>query len=141
MHTNEHLFPHRLTRRDFVKLAATATAGLALPKLTQADDSNTPIRIGSGEHTYEAVPGWGKLPAGMKYGHGCGIIVDSQDRVYVTSRSTNPCVAVFDRDGKLLETWSNEFADKVGYSVDKVADTAHCVYWSKEGNDEFIYFT
>jgi hypothetical protein len=141
MHTNDYLFPHRLTRRDFVKLAATATAGFALPNLIQADDSNTPVRIGSGEHTYEAVPGWGKLPAGMKYGHGCGIIVDSQDRVYVTSRSTNPCVAVFDRDGKLLETWGNDFADKVGYSVDKVADTAHCVYWSKEGNDEFIYFT
>jgi hypothetical protein len=141
MHTNDYLFPNRLTRRDFVKLAATATAGLALPNLTQADDSKATVRIGSGEHTYEAVSRWGELPAGMKYGFGCGIIVDSNDRVYVTSRSTNPCVAVFDRDGKLLETWSNDFADKVGYSVDKVADTAHCLYWSKEGNDEFIYFT
>jgi peptidylamidoglycolate lyase len=141
MHTNDYLFPHRLTRRDFVKLTATAAAGLALPQLTRADDSKTSARIGSGEYTYEAVPGWGELPAGMKYGFGCGIIVDSKDRVYVTSRSINPCVAVFDRDGKLLETWSNDFADKVGYSLDKVADTAHCVYWSKEGNEEFIYFT
>jgi hypothetical protein len=141
MHTNDYLFPNRLTRRDFVKLTATAAAGLALPQLSRADESKTPVRIGSGKYTYEAVPGWGELPAGMKYGFGCGIIVDSKDRVYVTSRSTNPCVAVFDRDGKLLETWSNDFADKVGYSVDKVADTAHCVYWSKEGAHEFIYFT
>lgn len=141
MHTNEYLFPNRLTRRDFVKLGAAAAAGLALPNLSRADDSKTPVRIGSGEHTYEAVHGWGELPAGMKYGFGCGIIVDSKDRVYVTSRSTNPCVAVFDRDGKLLETWSNDFADKVGYSVEQVKDTAHCVYWSKEGKNEFIYFT
>jgi hypothetical protein len=48
----------------------------------------------------------------MNYGFGCGVVVDSKDRVYVTSRSTSPCVAVFDRHGKLLETWSNDFAGK-----------------------------
>jgi len=149
MHTNDYLFPNRLTRRDFVKLGASATIGLAVPSAfadiepaqQKGVESKTPVKIGSGEHTYESVPGWGELPAGMKYGFGCGIIVDSKDRVYVTSRSTNPCVAVFDRDGKLLETWSNDFADKVGYSVEQIKDTAHCLYWNKEGNDEFIYFT
>ena len=29
MQTNEYLFPDRLTRRDFIKLGALATAGLA----------------------------------------------------------------------------------------------------------------
>src|SRR5690242_14723606 len=62
MHTNDYLFPHRLTRRDFVKLTATAAAGLALPQLAEADDSKTPARIGSGKYTYQAVPGWGELP-------------------------------------------------------------------------------
>ena len=33
---------------------------------------------------------WGKLPAGMNYGFGCAIVVDSKDRVFVTSRSTQP---------------------------------------------------
>jgi hypothetical protein len=65
--------------------------------------------------------------------------VDSQDRVYVTSRSTNPCVAVFSREGKLLETWSKEFGN--GYTPEQVMATAHCVYWSQEGRDEFLYFT
>jgi hypothetical protein len=149
MHTNDYLFPNRLTRRDFVKLGATATIALAVPSAfadiepaqQKGLESKTPVKIGSGEYTYESVAGWGELPAGMKYGLGCGVIVDSKDRVYVTSRSTNPCVAVFDRDGKLLETWSNDFADKIGYSVEQIKDTAHCLYWSKEGNDEFIYFT
>ena len=110
MHSSAYLFAQRLTRRDFLKLGATAAAGLAVPSLAQAEDSKTPVRIGSGSHTYELVENWGQLPPGMKYGFGCSVVVDSQDRVYVTSRSTSPCVAVFDRDGKLLETWSNDFA-------------------------------
>src|SRR6266850_671988 len=142
MHASEYLFPHRLTRRDFLKLTGVAAAGLTWPALSQGrSDTRLPTRIGSGAHTYEAVEGWGELPAGMKYGFGCGVVVDSKDRVYVTSRSSNPCVAVFDRDGKLVETWSNDFADKIGYQLDQVKDTAHCVYWSKEGKSEFLYFT
>src|SRR5947209_2579188 len=100
MKTNEFIFPRRLSRRDFMKLAGVASAGLALPGLGRAEDKSAasasasaaaPVRIGSGYHTYEAVPGWGELPAGMKYGFGCGVIVDSKDRVYVTTRSESPC--------------------------------------------------
>jgi DNA-binding beta-propeller fold protein YncE len=141
MHTNDLLFPNRLTRRDFIKTGALAAASLATAGVTHAAEGAEPVRMGSGYHTYETVPGWGKLPAGMNYGFGCGIVVDGQDRVYVTSRSTSPCVAVFDRDGNLLETWSNDFAGRVGFTLDQVKDTAHCIYWSKEGSDEFFYWT
>lgn len=141
MQTNEYLFFNRVNRRDFLKLTGTAAAGLAVPGLVHAKESNVAVRIGSGTHTYEVVENWGQLPAGMKYGFGCGVVVDSKDRVYVTSRSSNPCVAIFDRHGKLLETWSNDFADKVGYAVEQVKDTAHGIYWSKEGKNEFLYFT
>jgi peptidylamidoglycolate lyase len=140
---NEYLFPRRLARRDFIKIGALATAGFSLPGtlVAGAKEKKAPVRIGSGQHTYTLAEDWGKLPEGMKYGFGCGIVVDSKDRVYVTSRSTSPCVAVFSRQGKLLETWSSDFADKVGYTPDQVKDTAHCVYWSKEGRQEFLYFT
>jgi peptidylamidoglycolate lyase len=139
MHTNEYLFPNRLTRRDFLATTATALAGLAVAPAALAKES--PVTIGSGAHTYEAVQGWGTLPPGMKYGLGCGVIVDSKDRVYVTSRSSHPCVAIFDKNGKLLETWSDEFADNVGFSTEQVKETAHCLYWSKEGGHEYIYWT
>ena len=89
-------------------MTGSAAAGLAVTGAAAAD-SGTPVRLGSGANTYEAVEGWGQLPAGMSYGYGCGIVVDSKDRVYVTSRSTSPCVAIFDRDGKLLETWQTRF--------------------------------
>lgn len=143
MHTNEHVFPHRLTRRDFLTMTGVATAGFAVQGCaTHSHASDKPsVRIGSGHHTYTLDEDWGKLPAGMKYGFGCGIIVDSKDRVYVTSRSTSPCVAIFDRQGRLLETWGNDFAEKVSLTPPQVADTAHCLYWSKEGRNEFIYWT
>jgi hypothetical protein len=139
MNTSDYLFPHRMTRRDFLKTSSAAALALAAPAAFA--ENKPPVRIGAGAWTYELVEGWGQLPAGMKYGLGCGIVVDSKDRVYITSRSTNPSVAVFDREGKLLETWSSAFADEVGYTPAQVKDTAHCIYWSKEGKDEFFYFT
>lgn len=142
MNAETHLFPKRLSRRDFIKTASVAAAGAAaLPTLARADEGKPPVRLGSGHHTYEAVEDWGRLPAGMKYGFGCGVIVDSQDRVFVTSRSASPCVTIFDHDGKILETWSKDFADKVGYTPQQVAATAHCLYLSNEGGKEFIYWT
>ncbi len=141
MSNHEYLFPRRQTRRDFLQLAgAAAMACAAGPNLLAADE-RPPVKFGSGRFTYTLDETWGQLPEGMKYGFGCAVVVDSQDRVYVTSRSVSPCVAVFDRDGKLLETWSKDFADKVGYSTDDVAATAHGLYWSKEPEGEFFYFT
>lgn len=136
---SDYLFPVRLNRRDFLKMSAATLAATTLP--ASAEDA-APVKIGEGQWTYTLDPAWGKLPEGMEFGLGCGVIVDGQGRIIVTSRSKNPCVAIYDKAGALLETWSKDFADKVGYpDTDKVAGSAHCLYWSKEGADEFIYFT
>jgi peptidylamidoglycolate lyase len=143
MTASEYLFPKRLTRRDFLQAAGTAAVGLAVAggPAVAAEDKK-PITIGSGKATFTLDEDWGKLPKDMKYGFGCALIVDSQDRVFVTSRSSSPCVAIFDKDGKLLETWSKDFAANVGFEkADQVAATAHGLYWNKEGNDEFLYWT
>jgi peptidylamidoglycolate lyase len=135
--TNEYLFPVRRTRRDFLKLSVASAAAFALPSLTRAEAE--PVKIGEGKWTYTLDENWGRLPEGMSYGFGCGIVVDSKDRVYVTSRSANPCVAIFGADGKLQETWSKEFGN--GYDPEQVKATAHCIYLSKEPAGEFLYFT
>lgn len=134
---SEYLFPRRFTRRDFLKTGAASAAALAIPQLSRAADA--PVKIGEGKWTYTLDESWGLLPAGMSYGFGCGIVVDSKDRVYVTSRSTDPCVAIFGPDGKLAETWSKDFGN--GYDPEQVKATAHCIYWSKEPTGEFLYFT
>jgi hypothetical protein len=138
---SEYLFPRRLTRRDFLSMAAAAgVAGLA-STTGFGDEKKAPTKIGSGKLTYTLDEEWGKLPTGMKYGLGCAVVVDSQDRVFVTSRSASPCVAIFDKEGKLLETWSKEFAEGVGFTPQQVAATAHGLYWSKEPAGEFLYWT
>lgn len=139
---SQYLFPRRLSRRDFLQTSAAAATALAYgTSALAADSAKAPVVFGSGRFRYVLDENWGRLPEGMSYGFGCAVVVDSQDRVYVTSRSNNPCVAVFDRDGDLIETWSRDFADKVGYTTDQVAATAHGLYWSKEPDGEFFYFT
>lgn len=138
---SDYLFPRRLSRRDFLQTSGAAATAMTLPSLGSADEGKEPVRIGSGHFTYTLDEKWGQLPVGMKFGLGCAVVVDGQDRVFVTSRSANPCVAIYDRDGLLLETWSNEFAEKVGYTTQQVAQTAHGLFWNKEGNQEFLYFT
>ena len=135
MHS-DYLFPRRFTRRDFLKVGAAAA--LAAPRLS-IGQAAAPAKIGAGPWTYTLDENWGKLPEGMTFGLGCGIVVDSKDRVYVTSRSTNPCVAIFGTDGKLVETWRKDFGN--GYDPEQVKATAHCIYWSKEGGNEYLYFT
>ena len=140
MQPSEYLFPVRLNRRDFLRMGALSATALAAAPYARAEEPA--VKIGSGQWTYTLDPAWGRLPEGMSYGLGCGIVVDGNGRIIVTSRSNNPCVAIFDKQGKLLETWSNEFAEKVGYaSPEQVAATAHGIYWSKEGDHEFLYFT
>ena len=77
----------------------------------------------------------------MKYGLGCAIVVDSQGPHYRHVAIGQSMRGHLRRDGKLLETWSKEFSDKVGFTPQQVAATAHGLYWSKEGGTEFLYWT
>src|SRR6478672_8790355 len=62
------------------------------------------IIVGSGEHRYEVIENWGKLPDGWRYGEVAAVGVDSKDNVYVFARSEHPMM-VFDRDGNFLRSW------------------------------------
>ncbi len=83
---------------------------LALGTLALAAQEPAPIRFRAGAHTYEWVRGWGALPDGKVLGntHGC-IVVDRADRVYLATDSAD-AVVVFDRDGRVLDTWGAELA-------------------------------
>ena len=81
--------------------------------------------FGSGKYTYEVVEGWGKLPDGWEWGWIPGVAVDSQDRVFVYSRSEHPLV-LFDLDGNFLESWGEGILeDAHGIWIDE-ADNVWC---------------
>ena len=104
--SDEYLF----TRRTFLQTAAATTAGLALGSSARAA-----TRFGEGKAAYTLDENWGKLPAGQSYGFGCAVVVDGRDRIWVTSRSDNACVVIFDASGKILETWSRDIKYRIGY--------------------------
>ena len=51
--------------------------------------------VGTGDFTYEVAEGWGELPEGFEWGQMGSVNTDSQDRVHIFTRTTNP-VMVFD---------------------------------------------
>ena len=81
---------------------------------------------GSGSHTYEVQEGWGQLPEGWKFGWIPAVAVDSQDRIYVYSRSERPMV-VFDREGNFVASWGEDILkDSHGIFID-AEDHIYCV--------------
>jgi len=62
------------------------------------------MTFGQGKYAYQVQEGWGELPAGWKWGWIAAVACDSQDRVYVYSRSEHPMV-VFDPEGRFLASW------------------------------------
>lgn len=59
--------------------------------------------VGSGEHTFEIISDWAKLPDGWDASM-AAVAVDSQDRVYGFNRGARG-VIVFDADGGYLSHW------------------------------------
>ncbi|MDQ1281513.1 MAG: hypothetical protein QG670_2778 [Thermoproteota archaeon] len=75
--------------------------------------------FGSGKFQYEVIDNWAKRPRCWPFTDVPGVGVDSQDRVYVFTRSQHP-VMVFDKDGKFIRTWGEGiFTRPHGVFIDK----------------------
>lgn len=87
------------------------------------------MMTGSGDHVYEVVEGWAKVPPHILLGYTHGIVVDSNDHVFVFHSGT-PSILKFDKEGNYLSSWGEEFEGG-----------AHGFLLHKEGNEEFLYVT
>jgi sugar lactone lactonase YvrE len=62
--------------------------------------------VGQGTHRYAVDAQWGRGEGGVPaLGMAQGVTGDSRDRVYVFQRTPTACVLVFDREGRLLDSW------------------------------------
>jgi DNA-binding beta-propeller fold protein YncE len=123
-------------RRRFLRGLTITAASLASSRLTATFahvPQDRPIIMGDGKHRYEWVRGWGRLPAGVKYGstHG-GVVVDAQNRVYI-STDGDDSIIVFDREGKYIRSLGKE------WKPDKDGNGTHDMQLQREGRQEFIY--
>ena len=64
------------------------------------------MSYGTGKYRYELVGGDVRVPEGWFFFGACGLAIDSQDRVYLLSRTVHPLL-VFDRDGNILTSWKD----------------------------------
>ena len=81
--------------------------------------------IEAGDLRFDVHDSWGSLREGWSPGVVTGVVVDSQERVYVCQQQQDPPVLVFDRDGRFLGSWGS------GYIVEP-----HTMYI---GPDDVIY--
>ena len=80
---------------------------------------------GQGTHQYTVQENWWTLPEGWEFGWVPAVAVDSQDRVYVYSRSEHPMV-IFDREGNFLDSWGDDILkDAHGIFIDS-DDNIYC---------------
>ena len=85
--------------------------------------------VGTGKYQYRVIEDWGRGPRGREFGVVAGMAVDSQDRIYVATRNPEPCVLVFNSDGRFLTSWGQDVFTEVGgihglYISDE--DIVHC---------------
>jgi sugar lactone lactonase YvrE len=84
------------------------------------------MAFGMGKYTYKVAEGWGKPPRGWEWGWIPAVACDSQDRVFVYSRSEHPLV-IFDRDGNFLASWGEDILkDAHGIYID-ADDNVYCI--------------
>ncbi|MCB1018880.1 MAG: hypothetical protein KDC27_03075 [Acidobacteria bacterium] len=96
--------------------------------------ANDKLRLGAGEHTYEAHHDWGDPPDRIRWGNCHAVQVDRQGLVYVhhtvhESSESDHAVVVFDPTGSFVTSWGSQFAGG-----------AHGMQLVREGGDEFLYF-
>lgn len=121
-----------MSRRRFLKNGSAGAAAVVLSPtllLRGANKSGSKVVLGSGEHAYELVPGWGQLPASIKYGYTHGVQIDSHNRVIIHNQSKDS-VIFFDHKGKYIKSWGPEFEKG-----------AHGCLLRKEGNTECLYLS
>lgn len=125
-----------MTRRTFVQTgtATMALAAIGSVVIRGANKSGLgPVHVGSGEHTYECIHDWAKLPTRIAFGNTHGVGIDKFGNVYIkhtvhASSSSGDALCVFDSDGKFIRSWGSEFRGG-----------AHGLTLSRETEGEFLF--
>jgi len=125
------------TRRNFLiagsAVVATASVAPTILHAKNKSESHNPI-LGTGEHTYEAIHGWGTLPEHIKWGDTHGVTIDADGYIYIKHRSSAAepmdAIVVFDPEGRYVRSFGKEYHGG-GHGIDI----------RKEGGQEFLYLS
>ena len=119
-----------MNRRDFVHKSAIASLGLSAMPALLVPDTPEDLVLGQGSHQYKVDVNWGKLDASRYPVRDCHEMVeDSRGRILLLTNHTKNNVLVYDKSGKLLESWGTEYPG------------AHGLTLSKENGEDFLFIS
>ncbi|MEM7012765.1 MAG: twin-arginine translocation signal domain-containing protein, partial [Verrucomicrobiota bacterium] len=123
------------TRRNFLKQSAlSAAAGGAAFSITGCfkPQPSSDIVLGHGNHQYEVIHDWAKLPDNYTWQTTHNVAVDGDNRLYVihegrVDQPDHPTIFVFDENGEFIKAFGSFQGGGHGIEV------------RREGHEEFLY--
>jgi hypothetical protein len=124
-----------MDRRTFLQQATFSAlalgAGPTILSVREKSGLKNPI-IGSGDHRYECIHGWGELPRTLRWETTHGVCVDGEGLIYIKhqglARAPLDTIVVFDPAGKYVRSFGKGYYPG-GHGIDL----------RKEGGQEFLY--
>jgi hypothetical protein len=122
-----------MSRRKFLKQSGYLAMGLLSHPFTSGAlslNDKEDVIIGHNSHRYKVDLNWGKLDALKTPVQDCHEMVqDSKGRILLLTNHTKNNVIVYDKSGKLLESWGTEYPGAHGLSL------------LKENGEDFLLIT
>ncbi|GAA5221956.1 6-bladed beta-propeller [Membranihabitans marinus] len=88
------------------------------------------VILGHGSHKYKVVQGWGTLDAGKNPVNDCHEMVeDAKGRLILLTNETKNNVIIYDKSGKLLDSWGHDYPGGHGLTL------------ADEGDEQFLFLT
>jgi len=111
---------HKHSRRQFARLAVATTAALTFKPfyILHAKPKADGEIIGHGSHKYRVQQGWGNLDSSKFPINNCHEMVqDSKGRLIMIGDEVKNNILIYDRSGKLLDSWGHEFPGGHGLTL------------------------
>ena len=122
-----------MSRRRFLKQTSLLSLGILTHPLYNsafASSNNSDVIIGHNSHRYKVDLNWGNLNPLKTPVQDCHeMIQDSKGRIVLLTNHTKNNVIVYDKSGKLVETWGTEYPG------------AHGLTLVKENGEDFLLIT
>lgn len=129
--------PSPVSRRRFLAATTAVSAGglnLITSRKAKAGTGDGAI-VGEGEHRYEVLHDWARLPEHFTWQITHNVAVDSQNRLYVIhegdhEQPDHPAIFVFDEKGAFIKAFGSQFQGG-----------GHGLEVREEADGEFLYVT